>query len=107
MKAMKYKDYTAQIEYSDEDKCFIGHIAGISDIIGFHGDNVDALRKAFEEAVDDYLDCCADMGKEPLKPFSGKIMLRVAPEIHARATMLAKAHGLSLNQWAAQRLVTE
>ena len=58
MKPMTYKGYTAQIEYSDEDACFIGHIAGIADVIGFHADNVQDLRDAFGVAVDDYLATC-------------------------------------------------
>jgi predicted HicB family RNase H-like nuclease len=58
MKLMTYKGYTAQIQYSDEDACFIGHIAGIADVIGFHADNVQDLRDAFGVAVDDYLGAC-------------------------------------------------
>lgn len=58
MSAMNYKGYAAQIEYSDEDVCFIGHIAGIHDVIGFHAESVKDLRQAFEEAVDDYLEAC-------------------------------------------------
>ena len=58
MKPMIYEGYTAQIEYSDEDGCFVGHIAGIADVIGFHADNVQDLRDAFGAAVDDYLVTC-------------------------------------------------
>ena len=58
MKPMTYKGYAAQIEYSDKDACFIGHIAGITDVIGFHADNVKDLRNAFSAAVDDYLATC-------------------------------------------------
>ena len=58
MKPMTYKGYAAQIEYSDEDVCFIGHNAGIADVIGFHADNVQDLRAAFGVAVDDYLTLC-------------------------------------------------
>ena len=56
MNTMIYKGYIAQIEYSAEDGCLIGEIAGIRDIVGFHGDSVTELRAAFEEAVEDYLD---------------------------------------------------
>ena len=58
MKPMTYKGYAAQIEYSDEDACFVGHIAGIADVIGFHADNVQDLRNAFGAAVDDFLATC-------------------------------------------------
>lgn len=90
---MTYKNYAADIEYSDEDKCFVGHIAGISAIIGFHGDNVAELRSAFEEAVDDYLDYCAEEGKAPEKSYSGKIMFSTSPEIHAKGAMLMEFDG--------------
>lgn len=58
MSLMTYKGYSAHVEYSDEDGCFIGHIAGIRDVVGFHGESVAELRAAFEEAVDDYLATC-------------------------------------------------
>jgi predicted HicB family RNase H-like nuclease len=101
---MTFKGYAAKIEYSDEDACFIGHIAGIKDVIGFHAETVKELRAAFEEAVDDYLATCEKLGRAPQKPYSGKLMLRVPPEIHARAAMMAQAHGLSINQWASDVL---
>lgn len=63
MNTMTYKGYAAKIEYSDEDLCFVGHVAGIRDVIGFHADNVAGLRKAFEEAVDDYIDYCTERGR--------------------------------------------
>jgi predicted HicB family RNase H-like nuclease len=104
MNTINYKGYTARIEYSDEDDCLIGHIAGINDIVGFHATSVPELHTAFEEAVDDYLQTCKIVGKAPQKPYSGKIMLRVPPEIHARAAMMAEAHGKSLNSWVTELL---
>ena len=101
---MTYKGYAAKIEYSDDDDCFVGHIAGIKDVIGFHAESVKELRRAFEEAVDDYLVTCEKVGRAPQKPYSGKLMLRVPPEIHARAAMMAEAHGMSINQWVADVL---
>jgi len=104
MSTMTFKGYAAKIEYSDEDACFIGHIAGIKDVIGFHAETVKELRAAFEEAVDDYLATCERVGRAPQKPYSGKLMLRVPPEVHARAAMMAQAHGISINQWASDVL---
>ena len=105
MKTMQYKDYSARIEYSDEDKCLVGHIAGIRDIVGFHGDSVKSLRAAFKEAVDDYLETCAKKNIPPQRPYSGKILLRISPELHAEIAMKAEVQGKSLNQWAAEALV--
>lgn len=103
MNTMTHKGYAAQIEYSDEDQCFIGHIAGIKDVVGFHGESVSELRAAFEEAVDDYLETCARLNRSPQKPYSGKLMLRIPPEIHAAVAVAAEVSGKSINQWAAEK----
>lgn len=104
MNTINYKGYAARVEYSDEDDCLVGHIAGINDVIGFHADSISELHTAFEEAVDDYIQTCKKLGRPLQKPYSGKIMLRVPPEIHARAAMLAEANGKSLNAWMADLL---
>lgn len=104
MNPMMYKGYAARVEYSDEDACFVGHIAGISDIVGFHADTVAGLKAAFSEAVDDYLATAEQLKRAPKKPYSGKLMLRLPPEVHARAAMLAEATGKSINAWATEVL---
>ena len=104
MNTMNYKGYAARIEYSDEDECFIGHIAGIRDVVGFHGDSVTELRAAFEEAVDDYLETCEKLNRAPQKPYSGNLMLRLPPDVHARIAMAAEVSGKSINQWTTETL---
>lgn len=106
MKTMTYQGYAARIEYSDEDGCFVGHVAGIRDVIGFHGESVAELRAAFEEAVNDYLQTCAQLGRPAQRPYSGRLMLRLPPEVHAHAAMMAEARGKSLNQWATEILAS-
>ncbi len=101
---MTFKGYSARIEYDDEDAILFGQIAGIRDGVGFHADNVEDLRTAFHEAVDDYLETCAKVGKEPQKPYSGKMMFRVSPEVHRKAALAAELSGKSLNQWAEEVL---
>ena len=97
---MKFKGYNAQIVYDAEDDLLVGHIMNINDIISFHGTSVKEIKAAFKEAVDDYLAYCKELGKQPNKPFSGKVMFRIAPEIHAKAALAAQLKGISLNQWA-------
>lgn len=104
MNVMSYREYTARIEYSEEDECFIGHLAGIRDVIGFHGDSVAELKNAFKDAVDDYLETCKKLNRSPQRPYSGKVMLRIDPSLHAKAAMLAEADGKSLNAWAQEAL---
>ncbi len=104
MKPMTYKGYSARIEYSDEDECFVGRVAGIRDIISFHGESVKEIRQAFKEAMDFYLETCAERGETPNKPYSGKLMLRVPPELHAGVAAAAEVSGKSINQWAVEML---
>ncbi len=102
MNTMTYKDFAARVEYSEADGCFIGHIAGIRDVVGFHGESVAELREAFVEAVEDYLATCKKLKKEPNKPYSGQFRLRLSPELHARAALAAEMHGQSLNTWVSE-----
>lgn len=107
MNVMNYKGYAARIEYSEEDGLFVGHIAGIRDVVGFHGESVQGLRSAFEEAVNDYLDTCAKLERAPQKPYSGKLSLRLAPELHATVAVKAVLAHKSINQWVADVLSRE
>jgi len=104
MNVMTYKGYAARIEYSDEDQLLIGHVAGIRDVIGFHGESVAELRSAFEEAVDDYLETCARLGREPQKAYSGKLSLRLEPTLHASVAAKAELEKKSINQWVSDVL---
>lgn len=102
MNTMSYKGYPARVQYSEDDGCFVGHIVGINDIVGFHGDAVVELRQAFEEAVDDYLETCERLGRAPQKPYSGNLMLRIPPDVHAAVAAAAEVSGKSINQWATE-----
>ena len=101
---MRYKGYTGTVEYSEEDGCLFGRLAGIDDIISYEGESVSEMRRAFQNAVDDYLSDCAATGKQPDKPYSGKFVLRLDPELHARLAMRAREAGKSLNQYAVEAL---
>jgi predicted HicB family RNase H-like nuclease len=102
--AMTYKGYTARIEFDALDRIFFGRLAGIRDIITFHGETVDELETAFKEAVDDYLATCAKLGDAPNKPYSGKLTLRIPPSVHAAIATAAETSGKSLNKWVADTL---
>ena len=104
MSAMTFKGYAARVEYDAGDEIFTGRIAGIADIVGFHADTVDGLKAAFHEAVEDYIQTCAKAGKPSQKPFSGRLMLRVDPKVHAQATRAAELAGQSLNAWSEDAL---
>lgn len=104
MSSMTFKGYAARVEYDADDEVFVGRIAGIADVVGFHADTVEDLKAAFHEAVEDYIQTCAKAGKAPQKPFSGRLMLRVDPKVHADAMRAAELAGQSLNAWSEQVL---
>jgi predicted HicB family RNase H-like nuclease len=97
---LTYRNLSAAVEFDAEDALFFGRIAGIRDGVTFHADSVPELVAAFHEAVDDYLETCARLGKSPERPYSGKLMLRIDPALHARTAKAAELAGMSLNQWA-------
>lgn len=102
--ALTYKDYAARVEFDAEDRIFFGRIIGIRDIITFHGATVDELEASFKEAVDHYLETCSKLGTEPNKPYSGKLTLRISPDIHAEVATAAATNGKSINKWVADML---
>ena len=101
---MKYKGYTGKAEYDDEAEIFYGEVIGLRDVVTFKGASVKELQKSFKESIDDYLAFCKRMGKTPDVPASGRLILRIPPELHSRATVVAQAEGRSLNTWIADAL---
>jgi predicted HicB family RNase H-like nuclease len=95
MTAISYKGHFANVEFDAEDEIFTGRLAGVNDVVGFHADSVEALKAAFREAVDDYVETCEKAGKAPEKPYSGQIMVRVDPAVHAKAALAAQLTGKS------------
>ncbi|MBW4622066.1 MAG: type II toxin-antitoxin system HicB family antitoxin [Cyanosarcina radialis HA8281-LM2] len=104
---MKYKTYEAKVSFDDEAGIFHGEVIGIRDVITFQGESVSQLRRAFAKSVDDYLAFCADRGEEPDKPFSGRFVLRIKPELHKQIYLAAKQEGKSLNAWIEEKLLQE
>ena len=84
---------------------FHGEIIGIRDVVTFQGKTVDEIQKAFHDSVEDYLDFCRERDEEPDKPFSGKFVVRVSPEIHRKLFMSAKKAGQSINAWLNENIV--
>ena len=104
MNTMNHGGYTARIEFDERDGIFVGRILGLRSIISFHGETVAQLRREFTVAVRDYLRDCEEQGVQPEKAASGKLLLRVPPEVHSRAIVASQAKGKSLNQWATEAL---
>lgn len=102
-----YKGYSGSVEYSDEDRCFFGCVLGLRrDRIYFEGASVTDLKKDFEEGIDSYLGNCKANNVEPEKPFSGKLVLRLTPDLHSEAALRAADLGISLNEFIRRAIQT-
>jgi predicted HicB family RNase H-like nuclease len=101
---MEYKGYIGKVEFDNEAEIFHGEVINVRDVITFEGGSVEELKQAFEDSVNDYLDFCAKRGEEPEKPFSGKFVVRLSPEVHRKVFLKAKLSDKSLNSWVCEVL---
>ena len=101
---MEYKGYTAEITYDEDAEVFFGRVLHLRDVITFESDSVEGLKKEFQISVDDYLEFCEELGQEPERPYSGRFVLRLDPELHRDAVLAADRMGMSLNSWSAEAL---
>jgi len=101
---MEYKGYSAKIEFDEDANIFHGEVINLRDVITFEGETVVGLRQAFQESVDDYLEFCAERGEDPEKPYSGKFVVRVEPELHKRISIEARKRGVSINALVGEAL---
>ena len=96
---LTYKSFIGTVHYSGDDDILYGKIEGINDLVTFEGESTSVLRTAFESAVDDYINLCADAGKDPHKSFKGSFNVRIPPDLHKQAFRSAAEEGVSLNQF--------
>ncbi len=99
MTTMTYKNYTAEVEVDPDAKVIAGRVLYLRDVIVFEGETVEDAEHQFHTSMDDYLAWCAERGKEPEKPFSGKLPFRTTPEHHRKIALAAAQTGKSINAW--------
>ena len=51
------------------------------------------------EAVEDYLETCKELGKEPNKTYKGTFNVRITTALHKEAAFFAASHNISLNDF--------
>ncbi len=95
---MTYRGYAASVELDADEGVFNGRVIGLRDVIHFQGTSVAELQHAFEEAIDDYLEWCEELGQEPEKPYSGKLLVRLGSDLHRAVALQAARRGCTQNQ---------
>jgi predicted HicB family RNase H-like nuclease len=101
---LTYKGYTGIVEFDADAEIFHGEVIDTSDVITFQGKNAKEIKKAFRDSIDDYLDFCEELQKAPDKPFSGKFVLRVSPQLHHKLYKQSMVSKKSLNAWLVEKL---
>lgn len=104
---LEHKGYTGTVEFSAADEVFFGKINGIRDVVTFEADSVAKLKRAFHEAVDDYIDTCVKLNKDPDKEFKGSFNVRIKPRLHRLAVIKSTTMKISLNQFVEQVIAKE
>lgn len=99
MSTIKYKDYTAVIDFDEDIEKFHARVINTRDVISFYGSSVNELKSEFKRSIDDYLVFCEEKGVDAGKPYSGKFVVRTSPEVHGHAIASAAKDGVSLNKW--------
>lgn len=95
---MKYKGYEAVVRFDEEEKVLYGEVVGMRDVVTFQADSPDQVETEFHRSVDDYLVFCSEMRRSPEKPFSGKFLLRMSPELQAKIAAEALREDISENK---------
>lgn len=96
---LRYKGFVGSVAFSESDEVFFGKIEGIDALVNFEGKSVEELTAAFHEAVEDYLIYCEDEGINPHKSYSGRLNVRLSPDIHSQIAILAMQNGISINSF--------
>jgi len=104
---IEYKGYIGSIEYSSEDKCFFGKLEMIDDLVTFEATSAQELEDNFHNAVDDYLETCKALEREPQKVYKGVFNVRIEPELHREVYKEALKAGISLNSYVSEALTSK
>lgn len=106
---IKYKKYIGSVEIDLEENILHGKVLFINGLITYESINfkLEELRNEFEVSVNEYLSDCKDLGIDPEQTCKGQFNVRVSPELHQEANILAMRNGESLNALIKRAIETE
>src|SRR3990167_1914954 len=94
---MEHKGYYGSVHFDETDVIFHGKIEFIRALVTYEATNGMGLKKAFHDAVDDYLEMCQQKKIEPEMPFKGSLNVRLGTELHRRVAIAATKRHVSIN----------
>jgi predicted HicB family RNase H-like nuclease len=97
-----YKGFQGAVEY-DGGALFI-RLLHIDDTVSTTCVDASEVEMKFRELIDEYIETCKEIGKEPDRPFKGSFNVRIKSNLHRDAAMAAAANDLTLNAWVEQAI---
>ena len=101
---VRYKGYYSVVRYDAENNVLYGKIEDIDDLVTFECNEINKVKEEFKKAVDDYLEMCRRIGKNPDKTYNGQFNVRIPPELHKKISYKASVKGISLNSYVTQAI---
>ena len=101
---LRHGSYVATLEVDEEDGVFVGRVVNAAGPVTFEGRDLPELQREFAQSVAVYEEVCREEGVAPMRPYSGRFLIRIGPDEHARLAAAAAAAGKSMNAWAATAL---
>lgn len=98
MKTLSYNGYEGTVDVDIDEGVCRGKLLFVPDLVTYVAETPKLLKAAFEEAVDDYLTTCEELGREARKPFRGSFNVRVTPDLHRDAALRAARDEVALNE---------
>jgi predicted HicB family RNase H-like nuclease len=98
MDILKYKGYEGTADLDMDRGVCRGKILLINDLVTYESESPRELQKQFEEAVNDYLQTCQELGRQPQVPLKGQFNVRVSPDLHKQLILRATSDEVSLNE---------
>ena len=96
---MEIDGYKAVIAYDPQTNLFRGEFVDLNGGADFYAADVKSLQREGKLSLKVFLDMCREDKVEPRKSYSGKLMVRLPAEVHAKAAASAASEGKSLNTW--------
>lgn len=95
---LSYKGYSGTVKFDADEEIFHGEVSRLRDVVTFQGSSGREIKQAFRDSIDDYLELCQETGRSPDRPFSGRLIVRMPPDLHRALHNLAAAEQVSLNR---------
>lgn len=102
---LRHKNFMGSIEISVKDNCLHGKLLFIDDLVTYEAESPTQLKAEFEAAVEDYLETCKELGREPIKPFGGTFNVRIGPDLHQKLAHYAVTKDNSINDVVRKALI--